>query len=196
MYRATLLGLALVVPLAASVRAGTVSIAPSTTTATVGETVTLTVSINSMPRNNPPGDELTFIATDLSAGFDGGPIPVTVGNFRVDPALPSGSSFITTFPRRGAARVQLPEGNGLLSYQGPIYEFELTPPVAGEYFFEINTGTGNAAHYVDMFDSLEPGATAFAEVSVRPSVVPEPTGLALALVCLGGLALRVWRTGS
>lgn len=193
MTRSTFATLTLLALLAAGpVRGGTISIASSSPTAMVGQTVTLTVSIDVTDPSPPPsGDYLTFargVPTTNAA-------PATLNNFVLAPDVPSGSSLTVQAPP-AATLVLFPIFNGLSSFDGALFQFDFTPDHRGLYTFafpdastqmdEVYFLGGAGAVYLD------PGLSASIMV-FGSTAVPEPTGLALAGVCLGGLALRGWR---
>ena len=61
---------------------------------TLGQTATFTISVDSDFANNPVGDEIGAMRLFVDAS---GPAPFTIGNFRIDPALPAGSTFLRTY---------------------------------------------------------------------------------------------------
>jgi hypothetical protein len=188
-----LLTLAVVIALAtAPARAGTYTIAPASSTITLGQSVTLTVNVFTHDPSGPPQgvtDSLTAIETNFLLS---GPASPTLNNFKIANDLPSGSTFASgTFPN-GSATVFL-GANSFSGFQGDIYSFDFTPPEVGTYtFFTANPFDGRATYATNAIDIL--AVLGLPTIDVLPATsVPEPAGLALAAVACGGLALRAWR---
>ena len=147
-------------------RAGTISIAPANSAITLGQTATFTISVDSDFANNPVGDEIGAMRLFVDAS---GPAPFTIGNFRIDLALPAGSTFLRTDPSSGSVDIQVAHTpSSPLSFIGPVYEFDFTPSVAGIYDFSL-TSSPSIVAYVQTVDTLD--ATNFGSLLVRP--VPE-----------------------
>jgi hypothetical protein len=203
MIRPTLAMLCLFALMAGQARADSISIASSSPTVKVGQTVTLTVSINTTDPSPPAGtDNLNFAESFLAQ--TGVPF-ANVGNFRLAPGVLQGSVVQKETgppaPAAGSASVIFPfpsnaPGNGLSSFDGPIYEFDFTPTSRGTYTFAFPDPSTQA----DFVVYNSPGGRVFLTgdstatiVAFGATAVPEPAGLTLVGVCLGGFALRAWR---
>src|SRR5262249_8935103 len=114
-------------------RAGMLTLTPANAEITLGQSVTLTVSINSTDREFVPGETefLHQVSIHLTAS---GPSSVTVTNFTIPSGLPSGSSFATTDPATGSAIVDFGT-NTDHSFDGAVYSFDFTPTSTGTYTF-------------------------------------------------------------
>jgi hypothetical protein len=176
---------------AAPARAGTYTIAPENSTITLGQTVTLTVSIQTRDPSSNPGFLDAMIQAHTSFFADGPPsVAIKVGNFQLAPVF-QGSSFLSTDTTTGGASVSF-GANTFPSFVGPLYSFDFTPTEAGPYSFAALTGSVSYLQGTDEITGLT-----IANILVNPATaVPEPGGLALAAVACGGLALRAWRRGS
>jgi hypothetical protein len=176
--------------------AGTISIAPSTPTGKLGQTVTFTVSVDSAAPMPTPDDGLFIASSVLTVSAH---VPVAFTNFRVDPALPPGFTFAGTDPTSGSATIDsIEQPNGLTSYRGPTYEFDFLAESAGTYVFTFVSNDRGDFNYIDYISSrdvlTQTGPLTFV---VEPNIVfPEPGSLALAGVCLAGLGVRAWRKRS
>jgi hypothetical protein len=185
MPRALPFALALIVLVTGPVRGGTITIVPAESVITLGQSDTITVSMDS---NNQPGGELTAIRTRLLVS---GPGDFSISNLRLDSSLPPGTSFLSTDLTTKFATILFAAGNGKTFLASPVYEFDFTPSAAGQYDISPDP-TDNSVKYVDGTDSL----TALVDsgvIQVLPPVVPEPTGLTLAGLAVGGLTVRAWR---
>jgi hypothetical protein len=170
-------------------RAGTYTVSPETSTITLGQTVTLTVSIlTADPTSNPAVPDGMIQAN--TSFFADGPSPsvaIKVGNFQLAPLVFQGSSFLSTDTTTGSASVSF-GANSFPSFVGPLYSFDFTPTEAGPYSFAALTGS---VSYVQGTDEIT-GLT-IANILVNPATtVPEPGGLALVAVACGA-ALSAWR---
>jgi hypothetical protein len=164
--------------------AGTISIAPTSSSITVGQSVTFTVSVNSADPKPVSPDSLFSAAVGITA--TGGPTTGTAGNFQLAVGLPAGSSFVG-FGFVGAA---LTLGtNNLSSFDGALYTVDFTPTTPGTYTFSSPAGS-SVAEYSGGLDLLTLSDPVTVNVLAAPVSVPEPAGLTVASICLGALAWR------
>jgi hypothetical protein len=195
MIRTRLPTLALIALLAAgTARGGSITIASSSPTVMVGQSVTLTVSIAVTDPAAPPSGDWLFSV--LSILGNTGISPATLSEPRLAPGVPSGAEITSYAPPPGSAHLFFTDPNGLSSFDGPVYQFDFTPASRGEYTFAFPDPSipTDWAYFNDggglIYLTPGPAATIMA---FGATSVPEPTGLALAGVCLSGLALRAWR---
>ncbi len=187
---------------AGTARGGTISIASSSPTVMVGQSVTLTVSIDTTDPGpvGGPYQSITYSASNLAQT---GIRFQDVNNFRAAPGTLPGIAVVSDLGQTepaGSASIIYPFINGtfnqLSSFTGPLYQFDFTPEHRGTFTFAFPDPSAQEDLTVYIYpprtDYLT-GGPAATIMAFGATSVPEPTGLALAGVCLSGLALRAWR---
>jgi hypothetical protein len=177
-------------------KGGSISIVPTTTTITVGQTVDFTVDINSTDPTTEPGpNDLVSVYVSVNAS---GPLNgLRLSNFTLAPGLPAGS-FLENINANGlGSAIVGVNNNHFSSFNDAVYGFTVEGYVPGTYTFAVVPGEFSAAVYVnipgqvDSYDLLSGSSPA--TLVVAPMGIPEPAGLTLAGVCFCGLALKSWR---
>jgi hypothetical protein len=169
---------------AAPARAGTYSITPTSSTITLGQSVTFAVSMDSADPSPPFVDGLSLAATNFTAS---GPSSVHVTNFQLAAGLPFQTLFGGTDPTTGTANFIF-GNNSFSSFVGNLYTFDFTPTATGTYTF---AGADNASAFYLSQNTDGLTLTSLATVDVLPqNPVPEPAGFVLTTVVCGGLAFR------
>jgi hypothetical protein len=166
-------------------RAGTASIVPSSSEITLGQTVTVTVSVDSADPTPVTPDTLVNGNIFLTAS---GPTTITATNFKLASDVPPNSKLALTFSATGSAEL-LFEAAGLSSFLGDLYSFEFTPTRAGTYGFTLSGPPDtNDLLYFGGEDKLT--LTAPASIQVVSAAVPEPGSLTLVALCLTAVGAR------